>query len=122
MAGYLKVQVEKFEVQSINLMVNAEILNDFQRKLKQQNLMMNTVLTAFCRQYVKGSYVLNETDILRWENDNDETRMLNTTVDKEVYTKFKSKVKGEGYFLRYVLSAFIEDYNKNNLYLEFVRE
>ena len=122
MAGYLKVQVEKFEVQSINLMVNAEILNDFQRKLKQQNLMMNTVLTAFCRQYVKGNYVLNETDILRWENNNDETRMLNTTVDKEVYIKFKSKVKSEGYFLRYVLSAFIEDYNKNDLYLEFIRE
>ena len=120
MAGYIKVEVEKFETQSINTQINSEILREFQKKLKQQNIPMNVVLTAFARQYANRRYHLNTEDILKWRNDDGETSTLNTPINKEVYNRFKKVVKVRGFFVKNVLSAFIEDYAKNNLIMEFV--
>lgn len=122
MAGYIKVEVEKLETQQINTKINAEIFEEFQKRCKQQNIPMNVVFEAFCRQYANGRYHLNEDDILKWKNDNGESSILNTPVNKEVYVEFKHKVKTEGYFVKHILSAFIEDYGKNKLVFEIVKE
>lgn len=120
MAGYIKVEAEKLEVQAINTKINAEIFEQFQKKCKQRNLQMCTVIEAFARQYANGRYILNETDILKWEDNTDKTSILNTPINKDVYCQFKEKVKSNGYYVKYVLTAFIEDYAQNDLILEFV--
>ena len=120
MAGYLKVDVKKLEVQPINTKINAEILGEFQKRCKERNLQMCTVIETFARQYSNGNYYLNAEDIIKWKNDDGETATLNTPVNKEVYNNFKSVVKAKGFFVKNVLSAFIEDYAKNDLVMEFV--
>lgn len=122
MAGYIKIEVEKFETQQINTKIPFEIFEEFQKRCKQQNIPMNVVMEAFCRQYANGRYRLNEKNIMEWKKYNGKTSTLNTPVNKEVYDEFKYKVKTEGYFVKHILSAFIEDYGKNNLCLEIVKE
>lgn len=122
MAGFIKVEVEKLETQFINTKINAEIFEDFQKRCKQQNIPMNVVMEAFCRQWANGRYRLNEADIMKWKDDKGKVSTLNTPVNKSVYTEFKHRVKTEGYFVKHILSAFIEDYGKNNLVFEIVEE
>lgn len=120
MAGYIKVQAEKFKVQQINTKIDAEIFEAFQRKCKERNLQMCTVIETFARQYSNNRYDLEEINILKWKDISGETSTLNTPINKEVYFQFKDKVKADGYFIKYVLSAFIEDYVRNDFVMEFV--
>lgn len=119
MAGYLKVKVEKLEVQAINTKINSEILEEFQKKCKERNLQMCTVIETFARQYSDGKYHLSVENILKWKDNNGKTATLNTPINKEVYVKFKGAVKARGFFVKNVLSAFVEDYAKNDLVMEF---
>lgn len=120
MAGYIKVKVKKLEVQAINTKINAEILEEFQKRCKERNLQMCTVIEAFARQYANGRYSLEKEDIIKWKDDKGEKATLNTPINKDVHCKFKDKVKSDGYFIKHVLSAFIEDYANKDLVMEFV--
>ena len=122
MAGYLKVDVERFELQPVNTKIDSDIFEKFQKKCKERNLQMCTVIETFARQYVNNRYKLNETDIVKWANHSGETSTLNTPINKVVYGKFKDKVKSDGHYIKHVLSAFIEDYTNNNMIMEFVKE
>lgn len=121
MAGYIKVQVKKLPVQPINTRVDSEIFEEFQKKCKERNLQMCTVIETFARQYANDRYELNEKDILKWRDNNREVSILNTPINKDVYYKFKHKAKSNGYFVKHILSAFIEDYAKNDMNMEFVK-
>lgn len=121
MGGYIKLEVEKQETQQINLKINAKIFEEFQKKCKVRNLQMCTVIETFARQYANNNYGLNKEDILKWKNDIGETSTLNTPINKEVYYKFKDKVKYNKYYVKHVISAFVEDYAENDYVLEFVR-
>lgn len=122
MAGYLKVDVEKFELQPVNTKIDSDIFEKFQRKCKERNLQMCTVIETFARQYVNNRYVLEESNIVKWSNYDGEISTLNTTINKDVYYKFKDKVKADGHYIKHVLSAFIEDYTKNDMIMEFVKK
>ena len=80
---------------------------------------MCTVIEIFARQYSNGRYYLDRKDILKWKDNNEKTSTLNTPINKEVYSNFKSAVKTQGFFVKYVLSAFIEDYANNDMIMEF---
>lgn len=120
MAGYLKVDVERFPTQAINTQINSRILEEFQKKLKQQNIPMNVVLNVFLEQYANGNYHIDKDDIDKWRGDNGATSTLNTPVNKEIYLRFKDAVKSNGLFVKSVLSAFIEEYGSKDLVMEFV--
>ena len=119
MAGYIKVEVKKLETKQINTKVNAEVFEEFQKKCRERNLQMCTVIETFARQYSKNRYKLNEEDILKWKKDFGETSILSTPINKEVYNQFKDEVKENGYFVKHVLMAFIEDYANKDLIMEF---
>lgn len=121
MAGYIKLEVEKLETQQVNLKINAEIFEEFQKKCKIRNLQMCTVVETFARQYANNNYNLDKKDIIKWKDDNTPTSTLNTPINKDVYLRFKDKVKDDGLFVKHVISAFIEDYAKNDYILEFVQ-
>ena len=119
MAGFIKQEVEKLPVKQINTQVNEEVFTEFQKKCKERNLQMCTVIETFARQYSKNRYKLNEEDILKWKKDFGETSTLSTPINKEVYNQFKDEVKENGYFVKHVLMAFIEDYANKDLIMEF---
>lgn len=119
MAGYIKVQVKKLETKQINTQVNSEVFEEFQKKCRERNLQMCTVIETFARQYSNNRYKLDEEDILKWKNDVGETSTLSTPINKEVYNQFKDKVKANGYFVKHILMAFIEDYANKDLIMEF---
>ena len=50
MAGYIKVEVEKLATKQINTQVNSEVFEEFQRKCRERNLQMCTVIETFARQ------------------------------------------------------------------------
>lgn len=122
MAGYIKIPVEKFETKQINTQIDSEIFGEFQKKCKQNNIPMNVVIEAFARQYANERYSFDEESILKWKDKTGETSTLNTPINKVVYHRFKDKVKSNRYFVKHVLSAFIEDYGKNDLHLEYRRD
>ena len=101
------------------MQINKEIFYDFKVKCKERGLPLNVVIEVFMRQYGNRRYPLERMDILRWKEDNGETETLNSTFNKEVYDKFKDVVKDDGYFIKHVISAFVEDYVKNDLIMEF---
>lgn len=119
MAGYIKVEVEKLETKQINTQVNSEVFEEFQKKCRERNLQMCTVIETFARQYSNNRYKLNEEDILKWKNGLGKTSTLSTPINKEVYNQFKDKVKASGYFVKHILMAFIEDYANKDLIMEF---
>lgn len=119
MAGYIKVEVEKLETKQINTQVNSEVFEEFQKKCRERNLQMCTVLETFARQYSKNRYQLDKEDILKWKKNFGKTSTLSTPISKDVYDRFKDKVKANGYFVKHVLMAFIEDYANKDLIMEF---
>ena len=119
MAGYIKVKVEKLETKQINTQVNSEVFEEFQKKCRERNLQMCTVIETFARQYSKNRYKLNEEDILKWKSDLGKTSTLSTPINKEVYNQFKDEVKANGYFVKHILMAFIEEYANKDLIMEF---
>ena len=120
MAGFIKISVEKLPTQSINTKINSEIFAKFQKRCKQNNIPMNVVMETFCRQYANSKYYLDEEQILKWKDNTDNTSILNTPINKDIYYQFKDKVKADGYFVKYVLTAFIEDYAKQDMVFELV--
>lgn len=122
MAGFIKVDVKKLPTQALNTQVNKEVFYNFKVKCKQKGLPLNIVIEVFMNQYANRRYELRETDIIRWKEDRGETETLNSTFNKEIYTRFKSVVKNDGYFVKHVISAFIEDYVNNDLTMEFLKE
>lgn len=119
MAGFIKQEVEKLPVKQINTQVNAEVFEVFQKKCKERNLQMCTVIETFARQYSKNRYKLDREDILKWKNNFGKTSTLSTPINKEVYNQFKDNVKANGYFVKHILMAFIEDYANKDLIMEF---
>ena len=101
------------------MQINKEIFYEFKVKCKERGLPLNVVIEVFMRQYGNRRYDLDKVDIMRWREDNGETETLNSTFNKEVYDKFKDVVKRDGYFIKHVISAFVEDYVKKDLIMEY---
>lgn len=119
MAGFIKVEAKKLPTKALNMQINKEIFYEFKVKCKERGLPLNIVIEVFMRQYGNKKYPLDEMDIRRWQEDNGKTETLNSTFNKEVYDKFKDVVKRDGYFIKHVISAFVEDYVKKDLIMEY---
>jgi hypothetical protein len=122
MASSIRMKVEKLPTHFINTRINSEVYKQFQIRCKQQNIPMNVVIEAFARQYASGRYKLEEKDIVKWENDFSEGSVLSTAINKDVYVKFKEVVVEQEFYVKYVLTAFAEDYGKRKLVLEFIED
>ena len=119
MAGYIKVEAKKLPTKALNMQINKNIFYEFKVKCKERGLPLNVVIEVFMRQYGNGNYYLDEESIIKWRDDNGETETLNSTFNKEVYDRFKDTVKYNGCFIKHVISAFVEDYVKNDLVMEY---
>jgi hypothetical protein len=57
---------------------------------------------------------------MKFKNDGKDVDTLNTTFNKEIYNKFKSTCKANGYFVKHIITAFMEKFATGNLILEYV--
>ena len=119
MAGFIKVEAKKLPTKALNMQINKEIFYEFKVKCKERWLPLNIVIEVFMRQYGNRKYHLDKESILKWQDDNGETETLNSTFNKEVCERFKDAVKHDGYRIKYVIAAFVEDYVKNDLIMEY---
>ena len=120
MGGFIKRNVERVETTALNQKINKEIFDNFKDVCKEQGYQMNVVLETFMRQYANKRFRLSTDDILKFKNDGKPVDTLNTTFNKEIYYNFKCTCKANGFFMKHVITAFMEKYAERNLIFEFV--
>lgn len=113
--------VERVETSVLNTNINSEIYNNFKNHCKYLGYPMNVLLETFMQQYVdNNSCIIKRDDVLKWKKENEETNCINTTLNKEIYFNFKTSCKNNGYFVRHVITAFMDKFSNGQLGLEFV--
>lgn len=113
--------VKRAETTALNTKVNKETFNKFKDALAYRGYAMNTMLEVFMQQYANGRLDLKYDDIIKFKNDDSEVDTLNTTFNKEIYLSFKSACKGNGYFVKHVIMAFMENFANDNYVIEYVK-
>ena len=111
--------VSRVETTALNTKVNKEIFESFKDYCAYLGYSMNVVLETFMRQYANERFELDREDVLKFKNDGKEVDILNTTFNKEIYLKFKSVCKGNGYFVKHVIIAFMEKFASREYVLEY---
>lgn len=120
MAGFIQgVEVEEIETTALNTKVNKEIFEKFKVCCLKQRIPMNVVLETFMKQFANGRFRISSDDILKFKNDGASVDTLSTTFNKEIYLNFKLTCKTNGYFLKYVITAFMEKFVHGEYILEF---
>ena len=120
MAGFIKRDVKRVETTALNQKVNKEVFDAFKDICKEQGYPMNVVLETFMRQYSNNKFYIDAEDILKWKGNDSDVDTLNTTFSKEIYANFKYACKDRGYFVKHVVTAFMEKYASRDLIMEFV--
>ncbi len=120
MGGFIKRDVKRVETTALNQKVNKEVFDGFKDYCKELGYPMNVVLETFMQQYANNRFYIKDEDILKWRGDDSDVDTLNTTFSKEIYTNFKYTCKDRGYFVKHVVTAFMEKFSSRNLMMEFV--
>ena len=114
-------------VQLLNQQINKEVLDNFKDYCIELRYPMNILLEIFMQQYNNGKFDMTYEEVIKWREDDSETVTLNTTLNKDIYTKFKSKCEyngkvqcGKKYAMKYVITAFMVRILNGEYALEFV--
>lgn len=113
--------VQRAETMAINQKVNKEVFDVFKDRCKYLGYPMNVMLETFMQQYANGKFDLDADEILKWKNDKAELDTLSTTFNKEIYLNFKSACKTNGYFVKHILTSFMEKFTNEDYVLEYVK-
>lgn len=119
MGGFIKRDVKRVQTTALNTKINKEVFDSFKDYCKELGYPMNVMLETFMRQYANGRFELDAEDIIKWRKDDYDVDTLNTTFSKEIYLDFKSACKGNGYFVKHVVTAFMEKFASRDFVLEY---
>ena len=100
--------VKRAEVKPLNTKINKKVFDKFKDYCSYKGYPMNILLEVFMLQYTNGKFELTEEEIVKWKNNDGETDTLNTTFNKDIYTNFKFACKNNGYFVKHIVTAFME--------------
>ena len=110
---------QRVETTALNTKVNKEVFDKFKDCCKEDGYPLNVMLETFMRQFSNGRFKINTEDVLKFKNDGAEVDTLNTTFNKEIYLEFKAICKTNGFFVKHVVTAFMEQYATRNFILEY---
>ena len=113
--------VERVETTSISTKVNKEVFESFKNYCKRNGYQMNLMLEVFMLQYSNGRFILKSEDIVKYKDNNFEVETLSTTLNKEIYVNFKSVCGENGYYVRHVLTEFMEKFINEDFILEYTK-
>ena len=111
--------VSRAETTALNTKVNKEVFESFKDYCAYLGYPMNVVIETFMRQYANGRFKLDENDILKFKDDGKDVDTLNTTFNKEIYLNFKSTCKSNRYYVKHVVTAFMEKFANKEFVLEY---
>ena len=111
--------VPRVETTALNTKVNKRVFEDFKDYCGECGYPMNVMLESFMRQYANGRFDIDREDIMKFKNDGEEDDTLNTTFNKEIYLDFKYACKSNGYFVKHVITAFMEKLATKEFILEY---
>ena len=120
MGGFIKRDVQREETTTLTTTINKEVFNTFKDCCKKSGYPLNMVLEIFMRQYVDGRFKVDREDVLKYKDDGVEVSILNTTFNKEICLNFKSTCKTNGYFVKNVITVFMEKFSNGSVVLEYV--
>ena len=112
--------VKRAETFPLRTKVNKEVIDNFKGYCSYYGYPMNIMIETFMIQYSNGKFNIDDCDISKWENDKAELDTLSTTFNKDVYTNFKNTCKANGYYVKHVLTSFMEKFSTGNFVLEYV--
>lgn len=110
---------QRVETTALNTKVNKEVFDKFKDCCKEDGYPLNVMLETFMRQFSNERFKVDTEDILKFKNDGAEVDTLNTTFNKEIYLEFKSVCRSKGFFVKHVITAFMEIYASRTLILEY---
>lgn len=110
---------QRVETTALNTKINKDVFDRFKDCCKEDGYPLNVMLETFMRQYANGRFKVDTEDILKFKNDGAEVDTLNTTFNKEIYLEFKTVCKGNGFFVKHVITAFMEKYATRSFILEY---
>ena len=110
---------QRVETTALNTKVNKEVFDKFKDCCKEDGYSLNVILETFMRQYANGRFKVDTKDIVKFKNDGAEVDTLNTTFNKEIYLEFKAVCKANGFFVKHVITAFMEKYATRCFILEY---
>lgn len=116
----VRSNVKRLETAPLNTKVNKKVFESFKDCCAELGYPMNVVLETFMQQYANGRFKIDAENILKFKNDGADVGTLNTTFNKEIYLNFKSTCKVNGYFVKHVITAFMEKFASRSLILEYV--
>ena len=111
---------QRVKTTALNTKVNKEVFDKFKDCCKEQGYPLNVLLETFMRQYTNGRFEIDADDILKFKNDRAKVSTLNTTFNEEIYLEFKVACKSRGFFVKHVITAFMEIYANQDLIMEYV--
>ena len=120
MGGFIKIDAERVETTALNTKINKEVFDKFKVRAKTMGYPLNILLETFMLQYANERFNIDAEDILKYKNDKLEVDTLNTTFNKEIYVAFKSRCKGNGYFVKHVITAFMDKYASGDYIMEYI--
>lgn len=115
----VKSNAQRVETAALNTKVDKEVFDKFKDCCKEDGYSLNVMLETFMRQYANGRFKINEEDILKFKNNEAEVSTLNTTFNKEIYLEFKAVCRSNKFFVRHVVTAFMEHYATRSFILEY---
>ena len=110
---------QRVKTTALNTKVNKEVFDKFKDCCKEQGYPLNVLLETFMRQYTNGRFKIDADDILKFKNDEAKVSTLNTTFNEEIYLEFKVACKSRGFFVKHVVTAFMEIYANQDLIMEY---
>lgn len=110
---------QRVETTALNTKINKEVFDRFKDCCKEQGYPLNVMLETFMRQYANGRFKIDTKDILKFKNDKADVDTLNTTFNKEIYLEFKAVCKNNGFFVKHIITAFMEEYATRKYVLEY---
>ena len=119
MGGFIRSNAERTEIKQINTTVNKEICEDFKDWCKTKGYPINIMIEIFMSQFVDGKFLINLDKARIWNDNTKEKMVLNTTVNLEIYNKFKDCCKAIKCPINAILTAFMKQFIDENYVLEF---
>lgn len=115
----VKSDAQRVETAALNTKVDKEVFDKFKDCCKEQGYPLNVLLETFMRQYANGRFKIDADDILKFKKNETEVATLNTTFNKEIYLEFKTVCKSQKFYVKHIVTAFMEKYATRDFILEY---
>ena len=112
-------KVPREKTAALHMNVNKYTFRKFRDSLAKYGYPMNMILEIFMRQYALGEILLDEENILFFEEYVGETELLRTPVNREVRESYFAFCRARNMHTKVPIMAFMQEYSEGKFVPEF---